>query len=738
MKIDIVLPLPISGPYTYLLPEGLPCPKPGVRALVPLGKKRLTGIVLGIHQSEAQTTYQLRPIEAILDEEPIVSQQQIDLWQWISRYYMCPLGEVLIAALPAGIIDDNYTARMATYLQTGPMGFDAPKVEQMLARSPKQLQVWRTFRLLTAQHPLVERRILIEQSGESTAVVRALIERNILCQTEQAISRIQSYSGPIEPIHPLSKPQQHAIDAIQRSWQTHATTLLHGVTASGKTEVYIHLISEQLAQGHSVLYLVPEIALTTQLTDRLQVVFGKQLIVYHSRISNAERVEIYHAIRLSQQPFVVIGARSVVFLPITKLGLVVIDEEHESSYKQQDPAPRYHARAVALMLAQQQQAKTLLGTATPSIESYYNTEIGKFQLVELHQRYSGVSLPKTTIIDLKDQYHRKEMYGHFADPLVDKIRTQLAANKQIILFQNRRGYAPLLQCTGCGKAPRCVQCDVPLTIHLQQQQMRCHYCGYTTSIPTMCPDCGQPMKVHGFGTERLEDEVKQLFPGARVLRMDLDTTRSKTAYQDIINTFSRHEVDILIGTQMVTKGLHFDDVSLVAVLNADQLLNQPDFRSYERAFYMLEQVAGRAGRKGNQGEVVIQTFEPQNKVLELITTHDYQAHYQSQISERKMFKFPPFYRLIYISLKHHNLQRLNTTAELLQDQLKQVFGERVGDIITPAVSRIQSQHIREIRLRFEPKDAIARAKERLQEIIHWTLAQPNCKGTSIRTDVDPQ
>lgn len=730
------MPLAISDVYTYSVPDSIPCPSAGMRVLVPLGRKSLTGIVLKEHTAHIKEGIRLRDILCVLDETPVVTRDQLFLWRWIADYYLCTVGEVLAAALPAGIIDDNYTARTATYLSLHPT-LDIEHTRLLLRRAPKQWHVLETYLRLSATSPKIEKRILIEESGESTAVVRTLVERKILDESEQNVSRIAPYTGIVEPAHPLSPAQQKAADEIRHVWQSHEVCLLHGITSSGKTEVYIRLIQEQLEQGRNVLYLVPEIALTTQLTDRLCLVFGDSLMVYHSRFSDAERVEIYHAVRSAKRPYLVIGARSAIFLPFQNLGLVIVDEEHESSYKQSEPAPRYHARSAAIILAHAVGAKVLLGSATPSVDSYYNATIGKYGLVSLSERYAGLQLPKITLIDLKRQYHRKEMYGHFSDPLVDRIREELSRDKQVILFQNRRGYAPMLQCAACGKPPRCVNCDVPLTYHKQTSRLVCHYCGYSIPLPQRCPTCGGEMRIRGFGTERLEDEIAALFPEAKVLRMDLDTTRNKTAYQDIINAFSRHEVDILIGTQMVSKGLHFDDVSLVAVLNADQLLNQPDFRSYERAYQMLEQVAGRAGRKGQQGEVMIQTFEPDNPVLGYVLHHDYQGLFNSQSAERKMFNYPPFQRLITLILRHRDVHRLETAATTLQARLQQVFGNRVGGVIIPSVARVQNQYIREIRLRIETTANIARAKSLLMEQIHYTLTLPECKGTTILPDVDP-
>ena len=553
---------------------------------------------------------------------------------------------------------------------------------------------------------------------------------------------VSPYTGPIEPAHDLSPAQQKSADEIEHLWQSGKDiVLLHGVTSSGKTDIYIHLIQSQLAAGKNVLYLVPEIALTTQLTSRLQLIFGDRLIVYHSRLTDAEREICYNQITNHQSPitnnYVVLGPRSSIFLPIPNIGLVIMDEEHETSYKQAEPNPRYQTRAAAIVLAKMHRAKVLLGSATPSVESYHLARKGVYGLVSLTERFGGVELPDITLIDLKRQYERKEMYGHFSDPLVERIRQCLADNKQVILFQNRRGYAPQIQCTSCGQPPRCIQCDVPMTYHKRENELRCHYCGYHISVPPVCPSCGGELKMIGFGTERIEDEIQTLFPEARVLRMDLDTTRNKSAYQDMINAFARHECDILVGTQMITKGLHFDDVRLVAVLNADPLFNQPDFRAYERAYQMLEQVAGRAGRKGTKGEVWIQTFDPSNAVLEMVRKHDYEALFTQQIAERETFKYPPFHRMIRIQMRDHNAVRVQRVATDLQSYLARIFGARVSGVIIPSIERIQAYTIRELTLRVEQTANINEAKRRLKEALDYILTIPAYKNTKIIIDVDP-
>ena len=767
MLFDIILPLAISDVYTYNIPETIQYPLTGKRVLVPLGRKSIIGIIYRKHEGELPANIKVRDVLQIIDEEPIVTAEQLKLWDWLASYYMCTLGEVMAAALPSEIIDDNYSAATTQYIQLAPAYLAKEAQEQLLGelkRAKKQEQLVRDF-LRLAQNYQVERRVLLEQSGVSGAILRTLIEKGVFLEEQRPVSRLLQYTGEIQSPKTLDIQQSRALTAIQRAWEKTPVTLLHGVTSSGKTEVYIHLIDQALKQGKQVLYLVPEIALTTQLTDRLRAVFGDQLLVYHSKFSNAERVEIYnqvqhsskivqnssilndterealnnieHSERREARGRVILGARSAIFLPFNNLGLIIVDEEHEPSYKQQDPAPRYHARSAAIMMAYWYGAKVLLGTATPSIESYYNALSGKYGLVEMKERFQGLQLPQISMIDLQRQYHRKEMYGHFADPLVDRIREELAKGKQVILFQNRRGYAPVLQCTKCGEAPKCPNCDVTMTYHKATNSLVCHYCGHSTRIPSKCPKCGGEMRTQGFGTERLEEEIQGLFPEARVARMDLDSTRKKDAYQTIIDRFANHEVDILIGTQMVTKGLHFNDVSLVAVLQADSLLNTPDFRSYEQAFQMLEQVSGRAGRTGSQGEVMIQTFNPKNPVFEYLKTHDYEGLYQQQIAERELFKYPPYQRLIMLTLRHRDLGRLEAAATLLQQRLQQSFGERVSGVIIPSVTKISNQWVRQIRLRVETTANIAQAKALVKEHITFVQRQEKSKGTIILPDVDP-
>lgn len=741
--VDIILPLAIADVYTYLIPEAMPYPQIGMRVLVPLGKKHIVGIVYRQHEGDMPQNIRIREVLQVIDQQAIVTAEQLRLWEWLSQYYMCTLGEVLAAALPSEIIDDNYSAATTQYISLSPayLAKEAQEILlQSLQRAKKQAQLVEEFLRLSDSRFRVERRVLLEASGVSGAILRTLIEKGIFLEEEQPISRLRQYTGITKVAHTLDNQQRVAIEQIHEAWTEKTVTLLHGVTSSGKTEVYIHLIEEALQKGKQVLYLVPEIALTTQLTERLQAVFGKQLVVYHSRFSNAERVEIYHEVRDEESEAkgkVILGARSAIFLPFKDLDLIIVDEEHEPSYKQQDPAPRYHARSAAIMMAGWYGAKVLLGTATPSVESYHNAVSGKYGLVEMKERFQGLQLPRITMVDLQRQYHRKEMYGHFADPVVFRIREEIAKGKQVILFQNRRGYAPYLQCPSCGEVPKCPNCDVSMTYHKGNNTIVCHCCGHSTTAPRICPKCQNEYKAQGFGTERLEEEIQTLFPNARVARMDLDTTRKKDGHQRIIDQFAQHEVDILIGTQMVTKGLHFNDVSLVVVLQADSLLNQPDFRSYEHGFQMLEQVSGRAGRTGAQGEVMIQTFDPKNPIFDYLKNHDYLSLYTQQVEERKMFHFPPFHRMIVLTLKHRDAGRLETACQLLQAHMQETFGKRVSGVIVPSISRQQNMYIRQIRLMIEVGANINKAKDLLREQIRMVQQQANCKGTTIFADVDP-
>lgn len=814
MLYDIILPLAIDGVFTYNIPQELNGePQPGMRVLVPIGKKKIqTGILYKEHIDEISPEIVIKDVILFLDAQPIVTPQQLELWQWMADYYMCQLGEVMKAALPAALrlesethvcINPDYIAEgvfhptqqkildiladgkeknveelsrqlgLTTILpqvqclqQLGAL-FIGEKVEEKyrpkqeawvslckeytdenkliaklnsLEKAPKQQKLLLFFLelLATEERQCVRKEDLLTLSGFSANILKTLIEKNIL-QQHLCNKKIKNgNSVTLVPPNLLNEAQQNAMKQIIEEWKEKDVVLFHGVTGSGKTEVYIQLIQNTIDQGKEVLYLVPEIALTTQLTSRLAAIFGDEMSVYHSRISDIERADIYQKLLNKNTGKILLGVRSALFLPFTNIGLIIVDEEHDGSYKQTDPAPRYNARNSAIILAKKFQAKVLLGTATPSIETYYNAKTGKYGLVKLHKRYADLLMPQISIIDTKRQYHRKEMQGHFSDQLVQKISAEIDRQKQVIVFQNRRGYAPWVECKQCGYVPKCVNCDVSLTLHKRHGTLVCHYCGYTIPLPQFCPVCHQQtLSDCGVGTEKIEDEIKSLFPSARVTRMDLDTTRIKNAYQHIIDNFADHKTDILVGTQMVAKGLDFSDVSTVAVLNADSLMNMPDFRSYEKAFQMLEQVSGRAGRKYEQGEVVIQTVNPRNELLKYVADHDYEAMYESQLSERKDFKYPPFVRLMVVIIKHREIVKVNQVAHILQNQLHSVFTRRCSQVVEPIISRVQNMFVRHIILKIETNVSYSIAKRMLEEQIVTVKKTDVAKGAIIYVDVDP-
>ena len=584
----------------------------------------------------------------------------------------------------------------------------------------------------------VSRKALLDRSGVSSAVLGAMVEKGIFEVYKKEISRFDTATFTEGEIAPLSELQQTACNQIGESFREHAVTLLHGVTSSGKTEIYAHLIQRVLAEGRQVLYLVPEIALTTQLTNRLRKMFGDKLVIYHSKFSDNERVEIWNTLLDSREPRLVLGVRSSIFLPFADLGLVIVDEEHETSYKQYDPAPRYHARNAAIVLASMHGAKTLLGTATPAIETYFNARQGKYGLVELKKRFNDVELPEIIPVDVKEMRKKNRMQGNFTPELLNRMQHALQAGEQVILFQNRRGFAPMVECKQCAWVPKCEHCDVSLTYHKRYNQLTCHYCGYTYEIPKVCPACGQPtIGVMGFGTERIEEDIARHFPEVPVSRMDLDTTRSRNAYEQIIDDFSKGKNKILIGTQMITKGLDFDRVSVVGILSADQMMNFPDFRAHERAFQMMEQVSGRAGRKSKKGVVVLQTSDPSSPLIQQVIAHDYEGMYNRQLAERKAFSYPPYTRLIYIYLKHRDETLLQELAVRYTTALREVFGSRVLGPDNPPVARIQSLYIRKVVLKMELVASMSRVKEILRQVYENMLVDDRFKSLLLYYDVDP-
>ena len=747
MFADIILPLPLDGVFTYSVPQSLEGQViRGVRVLVPLGRnKTYVGIISEVHDKKPEG-YQTKDILQVLDSSPILLDAQLHLWQWIADYYMSPIGEVFKAAFPAGLkAEDGYRPRTETYIELSQKFRNEAAIHvalNMLQRASKQLTAFIDYLALSGwdkNEPQEITRDELLNQGHSLPTLAALVKRGLLQTYEREVGRLNLGGEPcFEKIKPLSQVQQDAFNKIQFSFLKKNVTLLHGVTSSGKTEIYIHLIRQTLEQKKQVLYLLPEIALTVQMMERLQRVFGNRLGIYHSKYSDAERVEIWQK-QLSTHPYdVILGARSAVFLPFQDLGLVIVDEEHETSYKQQDPMPRYHARSAAIMLAQMFGAKTLLGTATPSLETYHNAKTGKFGIVELFQRYQGIELPEIQIVDIKDLQHRKMMNGPFSPILLSKVREALERGEQVILFQNRRGYAPVVECKQCGWVPHCQHCDVSLTFHRHLNQLSCHYCGYTYQVPTECPNCGCiHLQTRGYGTEKIEAEVHDIFPEARIARMDLDTTRSRQAYERIIGDFSSGRTNLLIGTQMISKGLDFDKVSVVGILNADSMLNYPDFRAYEHAFMMMSQVGGRAGRRGKRGLVILQTKSPDLPLIQQVVHNDYAAFYRLLIAERQQFKYPPFYRLIYVFLKHRDDRTVETASIEMVSRLRQWFGARALGPDKPSVSKVKSLSIRKLVLKFEPGINMSEVRKYLALAQQQMLQDKRYSSLQIYFDVDP-
>lgn len=752
--VDVILPRPLEGYFTYAISNELATGvKLGIRVLVPFGSsKTCTAMAVRVHDEKPE--FDTKAVLQVVDTTPMLLPQQLDLWQWIAQYYMAPIGDVYTAALPAGLKDEaGWQPKTEVYVALAD-NFQTDKTLNialdMLRGARQQLKAFTHFLQLThwdtlennqTQQPVAEitRVELMNESGASNATIKALVDRGLLRIYNKEVGRLNTGdTEPTEKPKPLSAAQQEAYNSIVFQFLKKRVVLLHGVTSSGKTEVYIHLISKALQEKKQVLYLLPEIALTVQMTSRLKRVFGKRLGIYHSRYSDAERVEIWKK-QLSAEPYeVILGARSAVFLPFQRLGLVIIDEEHEGSFKQQDPAPRYHARSAAIVLASYYGAQTLLGTATPSAETYYNAQTGKYGLVELTTRYKDIALPEIKVVDVKDLRRRKLMNGPFSPTLLSAVRGALERGEQVILFQNRRGFAPMIECHTCGWVPKCDNCDVSLTLHKNMNQLTCHYCGFTYAVPTTCPNCGETdLRGRGYGTEKIEDQFAQLFPEAKIARMDLDTTRTKNAYGRIIHDFSQGKTNVLIGTQMVTKGLDFDKVSVVGILNADAMLNYPDFRAYEQAFMMMAQVSGRAGRKGKRGLVLLQTTSPELPVVGQVVRNDYQAFYADLLEERRLFRYPPFFRLVYVYLKHAKEQVAETAGIELGSRLRQLFGDRVLGPDKPAVARVKTLHIRKLVLKLEPSLSGEQARQCLRYAHNEMTKDKKYATLHVFYDVDP-
>jgi primosomal protein N' (replication factor Y) len=811
--IDVILPIPLPKLFTYSITEAeAGFLKPGMRVSVPFGKAKIyTALVFSIHENEP-LVYDAKEIHQILDDVAIVTQKQLEHWQWISEYYMCTLGDVMRAALPnafllesetvisrnnevtineADLKDDEFLIYEALLHQTSLKIQDIsnildkknvlPLIKSLLdkqvilveeeiyekykpklvryvklhskfssetnlqalledlSRAPKQREVVLTLFSLSAQTKKpVKVSELTEKSEASSAIIKSLIDKEILEEYFIQTDRIQYSGEENNPLKQLNEPQKIAFQEIKESFETFNITLLHGVTSSGKTEIYVKLIEEVLVKGKQVLYLLPEIALTTQLVNRLQDYFGEKVAVFHSKYSSQERVEVWNqVIQNSSKAQIILGARSSVLLPFHDLGLVIVDEEHESSYKQFDPAPRYHARDTAIVLAHLFKCKALLGSATPSIESYYNTKLKKYGLVELTTRYNNVLMPDIELVDIKDKQKRKRMIGHFSDRLIEEMTETLKAGHQIILFQNRRGFSPIVECQTCGHAPQCPNCDVSLTYHQYKDQLRCHYCGYHSVMIKTCEACGSvDLDNKGFGTEQVQEEVNQLFPDYKSARMDLDTTRGKYGYEKIITAFEQQEVDILVGTQMLTKGLDFRNVKLVGIMNAGNMLNFPDFRAHERSFQLMLQVSGRAGRTEERGKVLIQSYNPHHNILQQVSTNNYQKMYEEQMDERRNFRYPPIYRLIKITLKHRNYNKVNIASEWYSKSLRLTFKANVLGPEFPPVSRIRNQFIKHIIVKIPPKQSVPKTKEAIIKINNSFFAVKDFRAVRVILNVD--
>jgi len=819
---DVILPLPLDYHFTYRVPAAFQMKiRTGIRVIVQFGKRKFfSALVYKLHQNRPTGDFEIKDIDAILDEEPIIGEKQLQLWEWIANYYCCSMGEVFKAALPSGLklesqtkislnpetnlpdnlsekenlvvlllesrktasvqdlnrflgqqssfavlkllleknaviveeqLRESYKPRVVSFVRLNPEYNSEEKLNaalDSLKKARKQEQLLKIFLAETmfgdSSQTEISKKDLLELADATDAALKSLEEKHILEIFQKETGRIERLQNDDLQIKELTVPQQTAYDELLKQFEVHQTVLLNGVTSSGKTEIYIRLIEEQMKLGKQVLYLVPEIGLTTQIITRLKIAFGDLAGIYHSKFNDAERVEIWFNVlnekpgNTGQQYKVILGARSAIFLPFKDLGLIIVDEEHENSYKQIDPAPRYNARDMAILMGNIHGAKVLLGSATPSYETYFNARSNKYGLVNLNERFLGIEMPELITGNTQEAHKRKQMRSVFTPELYEEITAALANKEQVILFQNRRGFAPFVQCATCGWIPKCKYCDVSKTYHKNKSSLICHYCGNTTSMVTKCESCGSDdIKPRGFGTEKIEDEIQLLFPEARVARMDLDTTRAKRAYEQLIWKFETGKIDILVGTQMVTKGLDFDHVRVVGVLNADNLLNYPDFRSYERSFQLIMQVSGRAGRKNNRGKVVVQTSQPNHPVIQDVIANDYYRLFSRQMAERKMFRYPPYYRLIKIVVKNQNRERLDLAAQHLATAFKVHFSRNVLGPEYPVVGRIQLWFQKEILIKIPRDGKIQEAKAKIMEIINHAKSQPNNSNLIVYADVDP-
>jgi primosomal protein N' (replication factor Y) (superfamily II helicase) len=817
--IDAVVPLAVPNLYTYRVPFDLnEYIKPGIRVVVQFGHNRLyTALVRRVHQTPPKK-YEAKYIETVLDQEPIVNEKQFQLWEWISEYYMCNIGEVMMAALPGSLklssetkvylnpefageqdiftdkefliiealelsevlslkemeqiagqknvypiirslldksailvkeeIKEKFRPKRESFLRLNvsgdPEDFIKSTLEKLEKKAPKQADVLLAFLKFSGglvSPKEVKKSQIVKILEGSEAAISSLVKKKIFELYTQEIGRLSQSATDGGNFKNLNEDQQNAFSEINQKFQEKDVVLLHGITGSGKTEIYISLIENALKEGKQVLYLLPEIALTSQIIHRLQDAFGNKVGVYHSKYNENERVEVWKKLMSKDEKdkySVILAARSGLFLPFDDLGLIIVDEEHETSFKQFDPAPRYHARDSSLFLARIHKAKTLLGSATPSIETYHNACTGKYGLVELLKRYGGVSLPEVWVSDLKDANRKKLMKSHYSPLLLEQIKAAMERDEQVILFQNRRGFAPQLHCKMCGHIPQCVRCDVSLTYHKQINLLKCHYCGYTQNPPKECSACGSSeVDLRGFGTEKIEDELPIFFPGKKVARMDLDTTSGKHSHKQIISDFEEKKIDVLVGTQMVTKGLDFDNVGLVGILSADSLLKFPDFRANERAFQLMAQVSGRAGRKNKRGKVVIQSFDPEHPIIKDVIENNYLAMYTREMLERKNFKYPPFYRLIEFTLQHKDSDLLNEGAKIFADNLRSIFGDRILGPEFPLISRIKNLYLKRILLKVEKEGAIVQIKKSIRETVSSFSQNASYKSIRVVIDVDP-
>lgn len=755
---DIILPLAIRGKFTYLIPDEMSDKIfPGSRVLVPFGKKKLySGIIDKIH-GDMPPVQNIKSVCEILDAEPLVNEKQLEFWHWIADYYMCSLGEVMKASLPSALclegdssspVVHKYRPREESFVELASSFSDEElnKILDRLAGAPKQ------FNTLTAYLSLsgylegqeiipVRKSLLIRQANSSNGVIDALVVKGILSVIMLKVSRLHDTETSQKPLNALSRTQASVFNSISTCFHDKDIVLLHGVTSSGKTEIYIHLIEQQLRLNKQVLYLLPEISLTTQIIIRLVKHFGPFTGVYHSKFNDAEKVEIWERV-MGKDPEkeyrLILGVRSALLLPFNNLGLIIVDEEHDGSYKQQDPAPRYNARDSAIMLASFHKARVILGSASPSVESYHNAMSGMYGLFELSERYGSIRLPEIIVANTQEAYRKKLMVSHFTPQLLEAMNEALENSEQIILFQNRRGFSPYIHCPECGWVPSCVQCAVSLTYHKSINRLICHYCGYSTELPSKCGNCNSPgLSTRGFGTEKIEDEIKIIFPSARIARMDQDTTGGKGSFSKLIKAFEQREIDILIGTQMISKGLDIENLTVVGIMNADSLMNFPDFRAHERSYQLMEQVSGRAGRRQKRGRVIIQTSDPSNKIIRLVLRHDYNAMYRMQIEERKIFNYPPFCRMIKIIIRHRNRYLLNSLSDSLGKDLRSFFGKRVLGPEYPLVSRIQNWYIKTILLKIEKGKSSSRAKQYISEAIDRLVKETGSSSLRIAVDVDP-